>query len=42
VLGTDPAEAWHLRSMQHGLSTDPKGVAFTAEFARDPNYGVEA
>lgn len=37
-LGGDPLSAWSLKGMQHALSTEPKGVAFTAEFARDPNY----
>ncbi len=38
MLGTDPLRAWKLASMQHTLSTDPKGVVFVAEFVRNPNY----
>jgi hypothetical protein len=39
-LGTDAVRAWQLKAMQHQHSTDPKGVAFVAEFARDPHYEV--
>lgn len=34
----DPVEAWQLKAIQHVWSTDPLGVAFTAEFARNPNH----
>ena len=37
-LGGDPAAAWQLKAMQHVHSTEPKGVAFTAEFAREPDW----
>lgn len=40
-LSTDPLPAWSLKAMQHALSTDPAGVAFTAEFARNPHYEIE-
>lgn len=40
-LGDDPVRAWQLKGMQHVHSTDPKGVVFTAEFAREPNYEPE-
>lgn len=37
-LSTDPLAAWQLKVMQHVLSTQPPGVAFQAEFARNPEY----
>jgi len=42
MLGGDPVAAWALKGMQHAYSTEPKGVAFTAEFARAPDYEAEA
>lgn len=41
-LGGDPIAAWTLKAMQHAMSTNPRGVAFTAEFARNPHYENEA
>lgn len=47
VLGTDPVEAWMLKGMQHQYDPGPAGsavevgVAFAAEFVRNPEYYPE-
>ena len=37
VLGGDAVEAWSLKAMDHVLSPN-KGVEFTAQFVRNPEY----
>ena len=40
-LGDDPPRAWKMGEMTHAFSTEPPGVAFTAIFLRNPEYGME-
>ena len=41
ALGTDPAPAWALKVMNHAYDPESGGVAFHAEFVRNPNFEAE-
>lgn len=41
-LGSDPVAAWKLGEITHAFSTDPRGVAFTAIFLRNPEFEQQA